>query len=240
MTKKTVLLFMLALMLTAGVGTPTFARNGADEPDTSTSQHDDSDEKEVEAENEVEDSDDDGLHRSKHLKQLNDRIALKRAEIEKKFEAKKEESKARLEGKRLETCEKREVKINELIQSSSEKAGKKLAVFQKIEAGVQAFYEKKGLSAEGYNAAVANADEKEASAIAAIDAMTGLTYSCDDVDGTKPGQIVASAVQIRRDALKDYKSAVRELIVLVKQALEASEAVEAATDQTNTTLEQES
>lgn len=225
MTKKTVLLFTLALMLAVGTGAPAFARHGNDDNQTTTSNVDDSEENEVENENEVEDEDgfDDSDSREDRMNKMNARIAERRAELEQKFEAKKERIKERLAGKRLELCENREERINSLIQSSAEHAKRKLAVFQKIEQGVKNFYEDKGLSADGYEAAVANADEKEAEAIAAIDAMVGLTFSCDSVDGSNPGSVIRQAAHARHDALQSYKEAVRELILEVKQALEATE-----------------
>lgn len=238
-TKQALVLFALVFTLAIGMATPTFARRGGDDQNVSTSNtSDDSDKTENETEVENEDETED-LSREDRVQKLNERIAERRAELEQKFEARKQKRQEKLEGKRLEVCEKRETRINELIQSSGEKAKKKLAVFQKIEEGVKNFYENKGLSAEGYDAAVENADAKEADAIAAIDAMIGLTFTCDDADGATPGAVIAAAAKARSDALKAYKTAVRELIVVVKQSLEATQASDDATEENSSSLDQE-
>lgn len=234
-TKQAHVLFALVFMLAIGVASPTFARRGSDDNNVSTSNtSDDSDESENETEFEKEDSRDD-LSKEDRRERLNTRIAERRAELEQKFEERKAKRQEKLDGKRLEVCEKRETRINELIQSSGEKAKKKLAVFQKIEAGVKQFYDNKGLSAEGYDAAVENADAKEADAIAAVDAMIGLAFVCDEADGATPGAVIAAAAHARHDALKAYKTAVRELIIVVKQALEATDATEESESNTEAT-----
>lgn len=239
-TKQALVLFALVFTLAISMATPTFAHRGGDDQNVSTSNiSDDSEEAENETEVENEDETED-LSREDRVQKLNERIAERRAELEQKFEARKQKRQEKLEGKRLEVCEKRETRINELIQSSGEKAKKKLAVFQKIEEGVKNFYDNKGLSAEGYDAAVENADAKEADAIAAIDAMIGLTFTCDDVDGATPGAVITTAAKARNDALKAYKTAVRDLIVVVKQSLEATQASENATEEKSSSLDQES
>lgn len=234
MTKKTLVLFILVFMLAVGMASPTFARRGGDrDRSNETSQSsDDSDSNDTEDETEVEDEnevDEDEVETESHhsredrLQRFNERIAERRNKLEQKFEERKAKRQEKLEGKRLDICEKRETRINELLQSSAEHAKKKLAVFQRIEEGVKNFYVEKDLNADGYDAAVTNADEKEAAAIAAIDAMAGISFSCDEADGSNPGAVISEAAHARHDALREYKQAVRQLIVVVKKALELAE-----------------
>ena len=149
---------------------------------------------------------------------VKERAEAQKQALKERFEAAKEARMNKLEDKRLATCEKRSDKINSIIQKGTEQSSKHLAVFQKIEDKVKKFYADKNLSAEGYDAAVANADAKEAAAIAAIDASTELKFDCENADGAKPGDAVKELMKTRHAALKEYRTAVKDLILVVKKA----------------------
>lgn len=145
------------------------------------------------------------------------RVEERKAEIKQRVEAKRAEASAKLADKRLEACEKRQAKVNSIFTKATERNEKHLAVFQKIEERVKAFYVDRGLSADGYETAVANADEKEAAAVAAIEASNEVTFDCASADATKPGAAIKEAMQARHAALKDYRTAVKDLILVVKK-----------------------
>ena len=140
-----------------------------------------------------------------------------KAEIKQRIEAKKAEATAKLADKRLAACEKRQTKVNNIFKKATERNKKQLAVFQKIEERVREFYATKKLSADGYDAAVKNADEKEAAAVAAIEASAEVTFDCASTDAAKPGVAIKEAMQARHAALKDYRTAVKDLILAVKK-----------------------
>lgn len=144
-------------------------------------------------------------------------IEARKAELKAKLEAAKEARMNKLEGKRLEICEKRQTKVNNILARGTEQSRKHLGVFQKIEEKVKQFYVDKNLSAEGYDAAVTNADEKEAAAVAAIEASTETTFDCATTDGAKPGDAVRELMKTRHEALKAYRTAVKDLILVVKK-----------------------
>ena len=150
------------------------------------------------------------------------RIQTRKAELIEKFKAKQEKRKEKLAGKRLEVCQKRQDRINTLLEKSGERGKNKLTLFQRIEAKVKKFYESKGLVSADYSAAVAVANEKETRAVAAIDAMAVQEFNCDKTDGAKPGGVIREAVTARRDAMKDYRTAIKDLIDVVRQALKSS------------------
>ena len=145
------------------------------------------------------------------------RIETRKTELKEKFEAAKEARMNKLEDKRLATCEKRASKINDILTRGTTQSQKHLAVFQKIEEKVKQFYVDKNLSADGYDAAVTNADEKEAAAIAAIEASTETTFDCATADGAKPGDAVKELMKARHEALKAYRTAIKDLILVVKK-----------------------
>lgn len=144
-------------------------------------------------------------------------VQERKAEIKQRIEAKKAEVSAKLADKRLATCEKRQAKINSIFTKATERNKKHLAVFQKIEERVKEFYTSRSLIADGYDAAVANADAKEAAAVAAIEASTEVSFDCAATDAAKPGAAIKEAMQARHAALKDYRTAVKDLILVVKK-----------------------
>lgn len=141
-----------------------------------------------------------------------------KAAIEQRLEALREQHGTKLADKRLEICEKRHDKINTIVTQSAERATKQLAVFQKIEERVKQFYTDKNLSSDSYDAAVATADEKEATAVAAMEVSSETTFDCVTTSGTKPGDVVKEAMSTRHTALKDYRTAIKNLILVVKKA----------------------
>lgn len=145
------------------------------------------------------------------------RVTEKKAEIKERLETAKTARTEKLASKKLELCEKRQERINKLFENATERNKKQLAVFQKIEDKVKAFYVSKNITAEGYDAAVANADEKEAAAVAAIEASAETQFDCATADAAKPGVEIKAAMQARHTALKDYRTAIKDLILVVKK-----------------------
>lgn len=160
----------------------------------------------------------------------------RKAEIKQRIEAKRAEASTKLADKRLAACEKRQTKVNNIFTKATDRNKKHLAVFQKIEERVREFYATKNLSAEGYEAAVANADAKEAVAVAAIEASSEVTFDCASTDAAKPGAAIKEAMQVRHAALKDYRTAVKDLILVVKKhhGQQQNGGTDTATDQSGT------
>lgn len=144
-------------------------------------------------------------------------VRERKTALQDKVTAAREERKTKLESKRLELCQKRQNRINSILAKGTEQSRKHLAVFQKIEERVKLFYANKHLSADGYDAAVAKADEKEAAVIAAIEASTEQVFDCTSTDGAKPADEMKSLMKARHEALKEYRTAVKDLILVVKK-----------------------
>jgi len=146
-------------------------------------------------------------------------VSDRKAAMQQKLADKKEARTTRLQEKRLEICEKRQTTINDIVLRGTQKNTKQLGVFQGIEDKVVAFYEDKKLSSDAYTAALADADAKQAVAVAAIEVSAETTFDCATADGEKPGAVIKQAMLTRHQALKDYRTAIKELIVVVKKAL---------------------
>lgn len=142
-------------------------------------------------------------------------------------------STARLTTARLTVCQSRRQKINDIISHGVEQNKKQLAVFQKIEANVEQFYINKKLSSDSYASAVANADAAEADAVAAIEISANITFDCTTADSTNPGSAIKEVMTTRHSTLQAYRTAVKDLIVVVKKANNT-----ATQSTTNTTKEQ--
>ena len=162
-----------------------------------------------------------------------------RTEIQDRITTMRENQAEKLDAKRLAVCEKRQSKINAIVTRGNERNEKQLAVFQKIEAKVIQFYEDKQLSSEGYDAAVTLANEKEAAVLASIQVSSETTFDCNKTDGAAPANVVRELMRTRHEALKDYRSAIKDLIVVVKKAHGQQQTSETdARNNTNSTEEQ--
>src|SRR5450759_500550 len=78
-------------------------------------------------------------------------VTDKKAEIQQRLTNMKEARTVKLEAKRLEVCQRRQQKINDIVAHGAEQNTKQLAVFQKIEANVKQFYIDKKLSSNAYD-----------------------------------------------------------------------------------------
>ena len=166
-------------------------------------------------------------------------VTDKKAEIQQRLTTMKEARTVKLEAKRLEVCQQRQQKINDIVAHGTEQSTKQLAVFQKIEANVKQFYIDKKLSSDGYLAAVASADSAEANAVAAIEVSTETTFGCTSTDSTNPGSIIKEAMTTRHSTLAAYRTAIKDLILVVKKANgEQKTTTDTTTPSTNNTEEQ--
>lgn len=144
-------------------------------------------------------------------------VTQRKTEIAQRIEAKKAEKTEKLDQKRLAVCQKRQEKISTIFAKATEQNRLQLAVFQAIEENVKAFYAKHNLTADGYDAALATANEKEATAVAALDVSDATTFDCTTTDNSKPGSVIKEAMTVRHEALKDYRTAIKNLILVVKK-----------------------
>lgn len=225
--KQSVFLFVLALALATGLTQPVAARSDITEKDNDGRRveevvHD------IKAEvvTELKVGEDAKTRAQRQVQ----RISEQRVAIKERIEQRKTAVKQRLAGKRLAVCENRETRINQLLTRSAQNGQRQLGTIQRLEEGVKTFYSDRQLSAEGFEAAATVVDTKEADAIAALEVLKNLEYDCATVDAERPAEVVSSLVHDRHEALKSYRTAVKDMLLVVKQALEtraAQEKVEA-------------
>lgn len=163
---------------------------------------------------------------------IRNRAESAREEAKIRLEAKKAEITQQLDEKRQEVCERREQKINAITDKSVEQARKHLAVFQKIEDRVKAYHTNKALIAENYDALLAEVDAKEAAAVAAIESTGVIDLDCAvEGDQRQIGTFIKDLVRAQHAALREYRTAIKNLIVAVAQAQKQAEGAQDATTQ---------
>jgi TolA-binding protein len=154
----------------------------------------------------------------KQAEQKREEIQQKTDQLRERVKTQREAAKTKLEGQRKDKCEQRQSNINKIAGKSTTQSKKHLGTFQKIEERVKQFVTDKNLTVENYDTLVANVDAKEAAAIAAVDVAAETSFDCDTTDATNPGSVVKTLMQSQHSALKDYRTAIKDLIVAVKQS----------------------
>ena len=166
-------------------------------------------------------------HRSSRAQERRDAVqATAETQQQRTTEAKetrterREAAETRLESAKLRACQNREKAIQSIMMRIADRSTKQLDVFTKIADRTQVFYESKGNVAEGYGELVADVADKKAtaeSAISTIESMSG-SFSCE-IDDPKGVMVeFKTALQTRNTVLKEYKTAIKDLIVAVKSA----------------------
>lgn len=107
----------------------------------------------------------------------------------------------------------------------ADRGEKHLDVFTKISDRTQEFYVAKNLSVANYDELVANVEEKKASAEAQVELVrtTSTEFTCDGVNPTGVASLFKDDMQAQIAALKDYRTAVKDLIVGIRAVAEAEE-----------------
>ncbi len=188
------LVFVLGLLPAA-----VFAEDGESNENTTTSNPKDP----TETENENEDQNEGTLQ---------DRLQ----ELKQKREDNKQH---RLEANKLRVCQLHKVKIAAIINRSITRAERQLELFTKIADRVKAFYVKKGYNVANYNDLVATADAAKAKAQADLDTLNNLDdFDCNSDDPKGQAEAFKTALKTVNQDLKDYRTAVKNLIVAVKSA----------------------
>ncbi|MBI2592027.1 hypothetical protein HYW36_00955 [Candidatus Saccharibacteria bacterium] len=169
----------------------------------------------------------------------------KREAAKKDYEAKREAAKQEAEGKReaaknkleeqkkklkddkLKICQEREDKINDSMARIGERGQNKIDLFSAIADRTKSFYVSKSKVLANYDALVAAVEAKKAAAQTAVDTVisTSVTFDCEADDPKGTASEFKTNVKAMHDALKQYRTAVKNLIVGVKsvQSTEGSQ-----------------
>lgn len=135
-------------------------------------------------------------------KPSSDKGALKRAEASKRV------------------CEKRQKAVTNIMTRISDRGQKQLTLFDTIATRVEMFYTDKGRTVSNYDTLVADVNAKKAAAQEAVDTVSSesATFSCDSSEPKAAVTTFKDSLKLEISALKDYRTAVKNLIVGVKSA----------------------
>lgn len=119
---------------------------------------------------------------------------------------------------KLKACQNRQKTINNIMARISDRGQKQLDLFTTIAVRVETFYIDKGKTLSNYDELVADVTTKKEAAQTAVDAVkaNSITFKCD---GTDPKGVVTTfkdSLKSGIDALKAYRTSVKNLIVGVK------------------------
>jgi len=139
-------------------------------------------------------------------------------EAQQNSQERRDAAQTKLADAKLKACQKREKAINNIMVRRAERAVKQIDVFKKIAERTEKFYTEKGKTLSNYSALVADVNAKKAAAQAAVDAVkaNSITFKCDGTDPKGAAQLFKDSLKAEIAALKDYKTAVKNLIVGVK------------------------
>jgi hypothetical protein len=121
---------------------------------------------------------------------------------------------------KLKLCQNREQAINNIMARQGDRGDKQLDVLTKIADRVKAFYKSKGLKVDNYDDLVAAVNTSRKAAIKAVKTVAdnGMVFDCDADNPKAAIAAYKESIQSGSEALKAYKTAVKNLIVAVKSA----------------------
>ncbi len=130
-----------------------------------------------------------------------------------------------LEAAQLRACQNREAAITRIQERIARRAARHLEVFGSIADRVEAFYVRKGYSVADYNQLVGEVNAKKAAVQTQLEALKlRVSFSCSDND---PHGMTRAFQEQRSDtiaALKNLQTAVRNLTIAVKSAVDQGNA----------------
>lgn len=150
-----------------------------------------------------------------------------------KAQAQVEQAQQRLSDNKLRVCQTRETAIKNIMTRLADRGQKQLNLFTGIADKTETFYTNKGKTLSNYAALVNDVNTKKAAAETTVNTIrtesTGFSCTSDDPKGFMSTFKTSLADEIQ--ALKDYKTAVKNLIVGVKSV----ESTTSSTDSTKAT-----
>lgn len=181
-------------------------------------------EQEVEQENEQENKQE-SEHESGHEsgRSVTQRVEDRKAEATKKVEA----AKTKLADAKLKACQNREASITNIMARLSDRGQKQVDLFTKIAERTETFYTNKGKTLATYDTLVADVSAKKSAAQEAVDTVksTSVEFKCDGDNPKGVAFTFKESLKTQIAALKEYRTAVKNLIVGVKSVQSTTQPV---------------
>jgi hypothetical protein len=145
----------------------------------------------------------------------------------------KEAAQTRLADAKLKACENRQKAITNIMSRIADRGQKQLTLFNTIAERTQSFYTDKGKTLANYDELVADVAAKKATAQSAVDAVTSssTTFDCSGEDPKGVVNSFKDSLKSEIEALKAYRTAVKNLIIGVKSVQGATSSAENGAEQ---------
>lgn len=133
-------------------------------------------------------------------------------------EERKESSQTKLEDAKLKSCENREKAITNIMSRIADRGQKQLDLFTTIAERTQTFYAEKDKDLANYDELAEDVETKKAAAQEAVDALNsnGVIFDCSTENPKGAASAFKESLKSQIEALKAYKTSVKNLIVGVK------------------------
>jgi hypothetical protein len=153
--------------------------------------------------------------------------------MQQKVVERKEAMQTKLADAKLKACEKRQEKITNIMTRMTERAEKRVVLFDTIAERTKRFYVNKGKVLANYDALVSDVDDKKAAVQAHIDTAksTRAAFDCNGEDPKGTVDNFKATAETGRDALKAHRTAVKNLIVGVKSVQSTTVTENGGTDE---------
>ncbi len=161
--------------------------------------------------------------------EIRDRLEERSKELQERAASRSAEIKQKLTAVKLKVCQTRQEIIKTRSQNLANRANRQFTVFGNIAERVETFYTSKvlpkGITVANYDQLVSDIATQKTGAQTAIAAATAAANAFDCSGDNPKAQLedFNAKMKIARDALKDYRTAIKNLIVSVKTALEDHE-----------------
>jgi hypothetical protein len=125
---------------------------------------------------------------------------------------------AKLAATKLKVCQQRQKVITNIMARTATRGQKQIDLFSGIADKTEAFYANKGKTLSTYNTLVADVTAKKAVAQTTVDDIKNrsVEFACDGTDPKGAASSFKTELKAETTALKDFRTAVKNLIVGVK------------------------
>jgi hypothetical protein len=213
---------ILTVALAFGTAYSVYAKDGVEAADDSSTTSEQSDESTSSTDSSSGNSSDATTSNSKDVTERE--VKSLREEV-KSAREKVQTVKDRLAGRRLKACQAHQAAIQTIMTRAAKRGDNHIALFSKITDRVEAFYQSKGKTLATHDQLIGAVAAKKAAAQAAVDTVktADTTFDCSSDNPKAQVMVFRAEVKAEIAALKEYRTAVKNLIVGVKSVQSTSE-----------------
>ncbi len=159
-------------------------------------------------------------------------LETRKQELEQKLADKRAAISQKLMGARAEKCQAKQVNINSMLDKRAESAQKHFDKFKAIQDRLVTLVNEKELDVENHGGLENIMTRLQIEAQAKITSLSTNNFDCGEADATAPGSIVKDQVTQAKQALKNYRDAIKDYAVAIKASVNKTAEAPAETQPT--------